>query len=156
MYFIYIEYMSWANACFAAAMILFSASLVISLIEILRSTRALELELSDMEGLEDPNLVDYIRTFGRKRIIPANHSFLPFRIPPFFLPTFEPVKSLTMSLLDTVNKDIVQAMKSKEEATLRALRGIKSAILLAQTEKVPVMNSVLKGNAVADQTGQTT
>ena len=36
--FIYIEYMSWANACFAAAMILFSASLVISLIEILRST----------------------------------------------------------------------------------------------------------------------
>ena len=66
MYFIYIEYMSWANACFAAAMILFSASLVISLIEILRSTRALELELSDMEGLEDPNLVDYIRTFGRK------------------------------------------------------------------------------------------
>ncbi|HAE35817.1 MAG TPA: glutamyl-tRNA amidotransferase, partial [Bacteroidetes bacterium] len=40
-----------------------------------------------------------------------------------------------MSLLDTVNKDIVQAMKSKEEATLRALRGIKSAILLAQTEK---------------------
>ena len=40
-----------------------------------------------------------------------------------------------MSLLDTVNKDIVQAMKSKEDATLRALRGIKSAILLAQTEK---------------------
>ena len=48
----------------------------------------LELELSDMEGLEDPNLVDYIRTFGRRGnwAIPANHSFLPFHSA-LFLPT---------------------------------------------------------------------
>jgi hypothetical protein len=66
MYFIYIEEMSLANIFFATAMILFSASLVLSLIEILRSTRALELELSDMEKEEDPTLVNYIRNMARK------------------------------------------------------------------------------------------
>lgn len=40
-----------------------------------------------------------------------------------------------MSLIESINNDIKSAMKNKEEATLRALRGIKSALLLAQTEK---------------------
>jgi uncharacterized protein YqeY len=40
-----------------------------------------------------------------------------------------------MSLTDTINNDIKTAMKSKDDAALRALRGIKSALLLAKTEK---------------------
>jgi uncharacterized protein YqeY len=40
-----------------------------------------------------------------------------------------------MSLFDQVNEDIKAAMKNKEEGRLRALRGIKSALLLARTEK---------------------
>lgn len=40
-----------------------------------------------------------------------------------------------MSLQETINNDIKSAMKNKAEAELRALRGVKSAILLAQTEK---------------------
>ncbi len=40
-----------------------------------------------------------------------------------------------MQLADKINEDIKQAMRNKEEAALRALRGIKSALLLAKTEK---------------------
>ena len=40
-----------------------------------------------------------------------------------------------MSIFDQVNEGINNAMKNKEEATLRALRGVKSALLLAKTEK---------------------
>lgn len=40
-----------------------------------------------------------------------------------------------MQLADKINEDIKQAMRNKEEAALRALRGIKSALLLAMTEK---------------------
>lgn len=40
-----------------------------------------------------------------------------------------------MSIFDQVNEGIKNAMKNKEEATLRALRGVKSALLLAKTEK---------------------
>jgi uncharacterized protein len=40
-----------------------------------------------------------------------------------------------MSIFDQVNEGIKTAMKNKEEATLRALRGVKSALLLAKTEK---------------------
>ena len=61
MYFIYIETYVWANLTFALAMIAFIISLVMSLIEIQLSTKALELELSDMEDLEDPSLVNYIK-----------------------------------------------------------------------------------------------
>jgi len=66
MYFIYIEEMSWANILFAASVFFFAISLVISLIEILRSTRALELELSDMEKVDDPTFVNYIKRMSRK------------------------------------------------------------------------------------------
>lgn len=61
MYFIYRDWMKYAHAIFAFSIISFSLSLLLSLVEIQKSTKALELELSDMEGLEDPSLVDYIR-----------------------------------------------------------------------------------------------
>jgi hypothetical protein len=62
MYCIYINVMMWADIFFAIAMLSFTISLIISLFEIVKSTKALELELSDMEGLEDPSLVQYIKS----------------------------------------------------------------------------------------------
>ena len=59
MYMIYINEMSFAKLFFALAIISFAFSLIISLIEIIQSTKALE--LSDMEGLEDPSLVQYLK-----------------------------------------------------------------------------------------------
>ena len=38
-----------------------------------------------------------------------------------------------MSLKETINTDIKNAMKSKDQVSLRALRAIKSAIILAET-----------------------
>ncbi|HRG86440.1 MAG TPA: DUF2721 domain-containing protein [Chitinophagales bacterium] len=61
MYTIYQDNFDLAHITFAASIISFSISLIISLIEIMQSTRALELELSDMEGMEGDNFVDYIR-----------------------------------------------------------------------------------------------
>lgn len=61
MYTIYIEWMEVAHWVFAFALFSFALSLLLSLLEIQLSTKALELELSDMEGLEDPTLVEYIR-----------------------------------------------------------------------------------------------
>src|SRR5690606_22594465 len=40
-----------------------------------------------------------------------------------------------MSLENTINQDIKAAMLGKKDAELRALRAIKSALLLAKTEK---------------------
>jgi uncharacterized protein YqeY len=39
-----------------------------------------------------------------------------------------------MTLQEKVNADIITAMKAKDEASLRALRGLKSALLLAGSE----------------------
>ncbi len=61
MYFIYLDKMFWANFLFGFAMLAFIASLIISLIEIQQSTKALELELSDMDNLEDHSIVNYIK-----------------------------------------------------------------------------------------------
>lgn len=61
MFLIYQEYMQAAHWAFAAGLATFAMSLILSLIEIKKSTKALELELSDMEGLEAPSLVDYIK-----------------------------------------------------------------------------------------------
>lgn len=60
MYFIYIGQEFTGEIFFALSLMLFTASLFISLIEIQLSTKALELELSDME-LNDPSLVQYIK-----------------------------------------------------------------------------------------------
>ncbi|MES2372313.1 MAG: DUF2721 domain-containing protein [Bacteroidota bacterium] len=61
MYLIYIESMTAANIVFAASLLTFSGSLALSLLEIQLSTKALELELSDMEGLEDPSVMEYFK-----------------------------------------------------------------------------------------------
>ena len=62
MYFIYIEWMIMSHWVFAFSLLSFSCSLAISLWEIQLSTKALELELSDMEGLEDPTVIEYIKS----------------------------------------------------------------------------------------------
>lgn len=61
MYTIYINQMLWAHLFFALSIISFVLSLIISLLEIIQSTKALELELSDIEGLEDPTIVEYLK-----------------------------------------------------------------------------------------------
>ena len=60
MFFIYNENTTAAEVSFALSLLFFTGSLFMSLIEIQISTRALELELSDME-LNDPSLVQYIK-----------------------------------------------------------------------------------------------
>jgi Na+/melibiose symporter-like transporter len=62
MYCIYLDKMNTANIFFGIGMFAFIASLLLSLREIQLSTKALETELSDMEDLEDPSLVDYIKS----------------------------------------------------------------------------------------------
>jgi hypothetical protein len=61
MFFIFIEYQAVAKFIFALSLITFSISIFLSLIEIRLSTKAIELELSDMEGLEDPSVMEYLR-----------------------------------------------------------------------------------------------
>ena len=53
MYFIYRNWMDAAHWIFAASMITLLGSIVLSFIEIQQSTKALELELSDIEELEE-------------------------------------------------------------------------------------------------------
>jgi uncharacterized protein YjaG (DUF416 family) len=50
-----------ASLVFGVSLISFSISLIFSLVEITQSTKALEIELSDMEDIENNNLVDYIK-----------------------------------------------------------------------------------------------
>lgn len=67
MYLIYINKMLWADMMFGVAMLVFIVSLIMSLLEIQLSTKALELELSDMQGIEDPSVVQYFkRKFERE------------------------------------------------------------------------------------------
>ena len=61
MFFIFIEYQAVAKFIFAGSLITFSISIFLSFIEIRLSTKAIELELSDMEGLEDPSVMEYLR-----------------------------------------------------------------------------------------------
>lgn len=61
MYLIYLQLTNWAHAFFAFSLISFAVSLAISLLEIQLSMKAIELELSDMEGLEDPSVMEYIK-----------------------------------------------------------------------------------------------
>jgi hypothetical protein len=61
MFFIFIEYQTVAKFIFGVSLISFSISIFLSLIEIRLSTKAIELELSDMEGLEDPSVMEYLR-----------------------------------------------------------------------------------------------
>jgi flagellar biosynthesis protein FlhB len=61
MYFIYSELFFLAHFFFAVAIISFAISLLISLNKINLSTKAIELELSDIEGLENPSVIEYIK-----------------------------------------------------------------------------------------------
>lgn len=61
MFFIYIQYQRVAQIIFAISLISFSWSIFLSLIEIRLSTKAIEIELSDMEGLEDPSVMEYLK-----------------------------------------------------------------------------------------------
>lgn len=61
MFFIFIQYQAIAKFIFAVSLITFSISIFFSFIEIRLSTRAIELELSDMEGLEDPTVMEYLK-----------------------------------------------------------------------------------------------
>ena len=61
MYLVYLTYDSLAQIVFGVSLLLFSGSLLLSLLEIRLSTRAIELELSDMEGLEDPSVLEYLK-----------------------------------------------------------------------------------------------
>ncbi len=61
MFFIYIESQRIAEFVFAASLISFSWSILLSFIEIRLSTKAIEIELSDMEGLEDPSVMEYLK-----------------------------------------------------------------------------------------------
>ena len=61
MFFIFIEYQAVAKFIFAVSLITFSISIFLSFIEIRLSTKAIELELSDMDGLEDPSVMEYLR-----------------------------------------------------------------------------------------------
>jgi len=55
MYCIYSEWVSAAKYIFALSLLSLLASLIVSLLEITQSTKAIELELSDIEELEKSN-----------------------------------------------------------------------------------------------------
>ena len=61
MYFIYAELTLLAHVAFAIGMISFAISLLISLNEINLSTKAIELQLRDIDGLENPTVVEYLK-----------------------------------------------------------------------------------------------
>ena len=61
-FFIYIDQMLVANVFFALGLLSFIISLFLSLLEIRLSNKAIEIELSDMEGLEDPSVIEYLKS----------------------------------------------------------------------------------------------
>lgn len=68
MYLIYSESQMAARLVFALSLVSLGASLFISLVEIIKSTRALELEISDVEELEKSNFFkDILHTDEEKK-----------------------------------------------------------------------------------------
>ena len=66
MFFIYLEWNIVAEILFASSLIFFLISLIISLIEIQISTKALELELSNLEDFHDQSLGGFIKKKFKK------------------------------------------------------------------------------------------
>lgn len=64
MYGVYMEWTQAIKIVFAISLLSLLASLFISLLEITQSTKALELEISDMEGLEEKNF--FTNIFSKK------------------------------------------------------------------------------------------
>ena len=61
MYFIYLNNKTGADVLFALSLIFFLWSLMLSLFEIQLSTKALEIQLGDMEDLREPTIFDYVK-----------------------------------------------------------------------------------------------
>jgi len=62
MFFVYEQLPFWAKSFFALSLVAMLISLLLSLSEIQISTKALEIELSDMEELDDSNaIIDYLK-----------------------------------------------------------------------------------------------
>lgn len=61
MFLVYVDKPDAASVVFVISLLTFSFSLLLSFTEIQLSTKALELELSDMEGLEDPSVMDFFK-----------------------------------------------------------------------------------------------
>ncbi len=61
MYLIFVNYTTAVNVLFAISILCLLVSLFISLAEIFISTHAVELELSDMEGLEKTTILDMFK-----------------------------------------------------------------------------------------------
>ena len=66
MFFIYLEWNIVAEILFALSLVFFMVSLIISLIEIQISTKALELELSTLEDLEEESISGFIKKKFKK------------------------------------------------------------------------------------------
>lgn len=66
MYFIYMSELPAAHITFAASLICFVCSLLLSLLEIQKSTKALELELSDMENLDTKTMIGQFKDYLKK------------------------------------------------------------------------------------------
>jgi hypothetical protein len=66
MYGVYKEWTEFNSYVFAASLLSLLASLIISLLEISQSTKALELELSDMEDLNKENFFTNMFTKDKK------------------------------------------------------------------------------------------
>ncbi|MEH6306747.1 DUF2721 domain-containing protein [Olivibacter sp. CPCC 100613] len=64
MFFIFLEWVFWAEMLFGLSLVFFTISLIISLIEIQKSTTALELELSNME--EDKAGLSFVNYLKKK------------------------------------------------------------------------------------------
>lgn len=77
MFFIFIQYQGIAKFIFASSLISFSISIFVSLIEIRLSTKAIEIELSDMEGLEDPSVMEYLKRNSKEK----TNNYCPFLSP---------------------------------------------------------------------------
>ena len=67
MFSIYKGWLKAAEYIFAASLLSLLVSLILSMIEIYLSTKALELELSDMEGLEKTSFFTGFRTSGNEK-----------------------------------------------------------------------------------------
>jgi Protein of unknown function (DUF2721) len=61
MYFIFSNHMDTAHVLFVISILCLVASLLISLAEIIISTKAVELELSDIEGLEKDSMLNMFK-----------------------------------------------------------------------------------------------
>ena len=67
MYGVYMQWTSVIKYVFALSLLSLLASLIISLVEITQSTKALELEISDMEGLEETNFFKEVWKGGEEK-----------------------------------------------------------------------------------------